>query len=231
MNTLMTICARGGSQGLPGKNVRPLLGKPLIAWSIEQALASGLADRVYVSTDDLEIADVAQRYGATVPFLRPAELASASAPKVPVIQHLVDWVEAHEGRVDRIIDLDPTSPLRDVADIQACALMLDDETDVVITGYVSDKNPYFNMVERKANGYFERVCLPAQEAAGRQAAPTVYAMNASIYCWHRHTLGPSLWGNPRIRLHEMRRERSIDIDHVIDFEFVELLMKRKVRHE
>ncbi len=228
MNTLMTICARGGSQGLPGKNFRPLLGKPLIAWSIEQALASGLAEQVYVSTDDPLIAEIARQHGATVPFLRPAELASASAPKVPVIQHLVQWVEEAGRPVDRIVDLDPTSPLRDVEDIQACAKLLDEETDVVITGYVSDKNPYFNMVERKARGFFERVCRPEQEAAGRQSAPVVYAMNASIYCWHRRTLAPSLWGFPRIRLHEMPRERSIDIDHAVDFDLVELLMKRKL---
>ena len=228
MNTIITICARGGSQGLPGKNIKPLLGKPLIAWSIEQALACGLADAVFVSTDDAAIAQVAAANGAIVPFLRPAELATASAPKVPVIQHLVEWVEANRMPVARIIDLDPTSPLRDVADIQACAALLDDETDVVITGYESDKNPYFNMVEMKGDGYYGRVCVPAHEAAGRQAAPKVFAMNASIYAWHRRTLASSLWASPRIRLHPMPRERSIDIDHPIDFELVELLMQRKI---
>lgn len=224
---IISICARGGSQGVPGKNIRPLCGKPLIAWSIAQAFDSGEADRVYVSTDSEEIAAVARAAGATVPFLRPAHLATAEAGKMPVIVHLVGWVEANEGAVTRIIDLDPTSPLRDVDDIRACAALLDADTDVVITGYVSDKNPYFNMVERKANGFYERVCRPATEAAGRQSAPTVYAMNASIYAWHRHTLAGSLWQHPRIRLHAMPRERSIDIDHPIDFELVELLMKRK----
>ena len=227
MNTIITICARGGSQGVPGKNIRPLLGKPLIAWTIEQALGCGLAQRVFVSTDDAGIAEIAKAYGAQVPFLRPAELATASAAKLPVIQHLVEWVEAHAMPVARIIDLDPTSPLRDVEDIRACAAMLDDDTDVVITGYESDKNPYFNMVERKASGFYERVCMPAGEVVGRQLAPPVYAMNASIYAWHRRTLSSSLWANPRIRLHAMPRERSVDIDHELDFEFVELLMKRR----
>jgi CMP-N,N'-diacetyllegionaminic acid synthase len=227
MNTIITICARGGSQGLPGKNVRPLLGKPLIAWTIAQAHQCGLAKGVFVSTDDEEIAAVAKAHGATVPFLRPPNLATSSAPKLPVIQHLVGWVETHQFEVDRIIDLDPTSPLRDVADIRACAALLDDTTDVVITGYESDKNPYFNMVERKASGFYERVCPPSSEVAGRQLAPTVYAMNASIYVWHRRTLAPSLWANPRIRLHPMPRERSIDIDDAIEFELVELLMKKK----
>lgn len=224
---IITICARGGSQGMPGKNIRPLLGKPLIGWSIEQALASGTADRVYVSTDSAEIARVARAFGAQVPFLRPAHLATATAGKLPVILHLVEWIVAHDGPVERVIDLDPTSPLRDLDDIRACATKLDDETDVVITGYPSDKNPYFNMVEKKASGYFERVCKPDNEVLGRQAAPTVFAMNASIYAWHCSSLASSLWDKPRIRLHEMPRERSIDIDHLIDFELVELLMKKR----
>ncbi len=224
---IITICARGGSQGVPGKNIRPLLGKPLIAWTIQQALASGTADRVYVSTDSEDIARVARAFGAQVPFLRPAHLATATAGKLPVILHLVEWVEAHDGPVERVIDLDPTSPLRDVDDIRACAAMLDGETDVVITGYASDKKPYFNMVEKKPSGYYERVCRPEGEVLGRQAAPAVYAMNASIYAWHRSSLASSLWDRPRIRLHEMPRERSIDIDHPIDFELVELLMKKK----
>jgi CMP-N,N'-diacetyllegionaminic acid synthase len=228
MNTIITICARGGSQGLPGKNLFPLLGRPLIAWSIAQAMKSGLAKAVHVSTDDPEIAGVAEQWGAVVPFLRPPALATALAAKLPAILHLVEWVEAQGTKVDRVIDLDPTSPLRDIADIHECAALLDDTTDLVITGYQSDKNPYFNMVELKGNGFFERVCKPAAEATGRQSAPTVYAMNASIYVWHRHTLTTSLWATPRIRLHEMPRERSIDIDHAIDFELVEMLMKKKL---
>lgn len=224
---IITICARGGSAGVPGKNIRALCGKPLIGWTIEQAFASKVADEVFVSTDSEEIAGVARRFGAQVPFLRPAALATATAGKLPVIQHLVDWVGAHKGPVDSIVDLDPTSPLRDVLDIQTCFGMLDADTDVVITGYESDKNPYFNMVELKANGFYERVCLTGHEVLARQSAPKVFAMNASIYAWHRHTLSSSLWEHPRIKLHVMPRERSIDIDHSVDFDLVELLMKRK----
>ena len=227
---IISICARGGSTGVPGKNIRPLCGKPLIAWTIEQALASGLADRVFVSTDSPAIADVARAFGAQVPFLRPAELATATAGKLPVILHLVEWIEANVGPVTRILDLDPTSPLRDLADIHACDALLDDDAGLVITGYESDKNPYFNMVERKPDGSIERVCLPPTEVLGRQAAPKVYAMNGSVYAWHRHSLKPSLWAAGRIRLHTMPRERSIDIDHEVDFDMVELLMKRRAGH-
>lgn len=225
---IITICARGGSQGVPGKNIRPLCGKPLIAWTIEQAFASGVADRVFVSTDDEAIAGVARSFGAEVPWLRPAHLATSTAGKLPVIQHLVAWVEGSVGPVSRVIDLDPTSPLRDLEDIRACDGMLDEGADLVITGYESDKNPYFNMVERKPDGNWGRVCTPAAEVLGRQGAPRVYAMNASIYAWRRASLGDSLWTAGRIALHAMPRERSVDIDAPIDFDFVELLMKRKL---
>lgn len=227
MNTIITICARGGSQGVPGKNIRPLCGKPLIAWTIGQALASGVADRVYVSTDSPAIAEVARTHGAEVPFLRPADLATATAGKLPVIEHMVAWVEMNVAPVARIIDLDPTSPLRALDDIRACNALLDDGADLVITGYESDKNPYFNMVEEQPDGGFGRVCRPPREVLGRQSAPRVYAMNASIYAWHRHSLKPSLWDAGNIRLHVMPRERSIDIDSPIDFDLVELLMNRR----
>ena len=135
MKTIASICARGGSVGLPGKNIRALNGKPLIAHTIEQALAVKTIDAVYVSTDNPAIADVAKRYGARVPFLRPSELDTSRAAKVPVIQHLCNWVAEHDGAFDRVIDLDPTSPLRAVSDIETCLTLLDDETDAVITAF------------------------------------------------------------------------------------------------
>lgn len=227
MTTIATICARGGSVGVPRKNIRPLLGKPLIVHTIEQALACPLIDAVYVSTDDEEIAAVARAAGARVPFLRPAELATSKAAKIPVIQHLVAWVDAHEGPVSRIVDLDPTSPLRQQDDIHACVQMLDDETDVVITAYESDKNPYFNMVEYQADGTVGLVKSVPGGVVSRQSAPAVFSMNASIYVWHHHTLDKGLW-NGRTRLYVMPRERSVDIDHELDFRIVELLMQQQL---
>ncbi|WP_222822951.1 acylneuraminate cytidylyltransferase family protein [Nitrospina gracilis] len=110
MTTIATICARGGSKGVPRKNIRPVLGRPLIEYTIEQAKACTLIDQVYVSTEDEEIAEVARRAGAEVPFLRPAELASDNAAKIPVIRHLVDGVSRLGVDVRTIVDLDPTSP-------------------------------------------------------------------------------------------------------------------------
>lgn len=226
MRTIATICARGGSKGVPGKNIRPLLDKPLIVYTIEQALACPGIDAVYVSTDDEKIAEVSRAAGAEVPFRRPAELATSTAPKIPVIQHLVSWVERTGVKADRIVDLDPTSPLRDLGDIQACLDMLDRETDVVITGYEAEKNPYFNMVEMRSDGTVGLVKTPTRPVVARQEAPQVYAMNASIYVWHRDTLAMGLWSG-RTRLYVMPRERSIDVDTPLDFMLVELLMREK----
>lgn len=223
MKTIASICARGGSVGVPGKNIRILHGKPLIAHTIEQALSAKFIDTVYVSTDSPEIAEVARQCGAHVPYLRPAELATSNAAKVPVIQHLCDWVSLNDGGFDRVVDLDPTSPLRTVDDIEACLSLLDADTDAVITAFESEKNPYFNMVEKKSDGNIGLVCQPAGMLVARQQAPHVYSMNASIYVWHRHTLSKGLWCG-RLKLHVMPRERSIDIDSPLDFAIVEMLM-------
>lgn len=224
MNTIATICARGGSVGVPRKNLRLLHGKPLIAHTIAQALSVPAIAAVYVSTDDAEIAEVAAACGAQVPFLRPAELATGTAPKMPVIQHLCDWVARERAPFQRIVDLDPTSPLRVRADIDACLALLDAETDAVITAFESEKNPYFNMVEYKADGRVALVCDGQSGVVARQLAPHVYSMNASIYVWHAHTLSKGLW-NGRVKMHLMPRERSIDIDSPLDFRIVEMLME------
>ncbi len=228
MTTVCTICARGGSVGVPRKNIRMLHGKPLIAHTIEQALACPEIDRVFCSTDDAEIAEVAAKYGAEVPFLRPAEMATSKAAKLPVIEHLVAHIEGTGVDITRIIDLDPTSPLREVSDITAAAQLLDADTDVVITGYPAEKNPYFNMVEARADGTvgLVRLAPDGQPVTSRQMAPPVWAMNASIYIWHRETLSRGLWSG-RARLYEMPHNRSVDIDSEIDFRLVEMLMQEK----
>lgn len=224
--TIATVCARGGSVGVPGKNIKPLLGKPLICYTIEQAMAVPEIDKVFVSTDSEEIAYIARMAGAEVPFLRPAELATSQASKLDVIRHLVQWVGANVGAVSRIVDLDPTSPLRSQSDIKECIALLDKDTDVVITGYEADKNPYFNMVEKKPGGEIRLVKPLPGGVVARQAAPRVYSMNASIYCWHYDSLHKGLWDGCT-RLHIMPRERSVDIDEPIDFEIVEILMRKR----
>ena len=226
MKTIASICARGGSVGVPRKNIKMLHGLPLIAHTILQAKACGQIDEVYVSTDDAEIAEVARSYGAQVPFLRPAHLATSAAGKVPVIAHLADWVEQNVGPFDRLVDLDPTSPLRLGSDIDSCLDLLDADTDVVITAFESEKNPYFNMVSHQADGNIGLVCGSPDGIVARQQAPAVYSMNASIYVWHRHTICKGLWKG-RVRLHVMPRERSVDIDSPLDFKIVDMLMHER----
>ncbi len=230
MSTICTICARGGSQGVPRKNIKMLVGKPLITHTIEQALSCPQIDHTFVSTDDQEIAEIAKQAGANVPFLRPAELATKTSAKIPVIQHLVDWVINSGIQVNTIVDLDPTSPLRNLEDINSCLNLLDENTDVVITGYEAEKNPYFNMVEQNSKGYFQLVKPPNNNVYSRQLAPKVYSMNASIYVWHLKTLSKGLWdGNAKLYI--MPRERSIDIDEPIDFKLVDILMREKLEKQ
>lgn len=140
---------RGGSRGVPNKNLRNLRGKPLMAYSIEQALESGLFEHVVVSTDSKKIAETARRFGAEAWFLRPPELATDEAPKLPVIRHAFQESEKHYGQqFDVLVDLDATSPLRVSADIcNAYRQFIDENSDILITGSPARKNPYFNMIE------------------------------------------------------------------------------------
>ena len=231
MNILCTICARGGSKGVPNKNIRDLLGKPLILYTIEQAFRSKMINRVVVSTDSGQIASVAKQAGAEVPFMRPAHLATHDAPKLPVIHHTVQYYMNNVNyQPDYVIDLDPTSPLRLNEDIDKCLDLIinDPACDSVITGYRSNKNPYFNMIEISQNGYAQLSKKTEKLIAGRQDAPAVYAMNASIYVWRtRVLLNQERIISGRVRFFEMPEDRSIDIDTEVDFKLVELLIKER----
>lgn len=224
--TIATICARGGSKGLPGKNIRPFAGKPLIVHSIEQALACVRIDGVYVSTDDEAIAAIARAAGATVPFLRPAVLAKDSTPKLPVVEHLVRHLEQGGAVIDRIVDLQPTSPLRDSADIDAVLATCADAQLTVSVREAAD-NPYFNLVEPDANGW-----LQLSKGLGntrRQDAPPAYALSGSIYVWQRQALAQAatqgLW-SVQVGKYLMPRWKSVDIDDLEDFEYAEWLLHR-----
>jgi len=224
---LCVIPARGGSKGVPGKNIKELGGKPLIAWSIEQAHASRLIDRTIVSTDSEEIARVSRRFNAEVPFLRPAELATDSAGTIDVLLHAMDWMEQKEHfSFDILLLLHTTAPLRTVQDIDNCLTMLiDDHYDNVFSVNDSHKNPYFNMVEPR--GGTIRLVKDGTFTS-RQATPPVYDINCSIYAWQKDILREkkSLFLD-RTHVYVMPKERSIDIDDPIDFKIVEALQQLK----
>jgi N-acylneuraminate cytidylyltransferase/CMP-N,N'-diacetyllegionaminic acid synthase len=226
---LATICCRGGSKGVKGKNIKFLKGKPLIAYTIEVAKQSSLINNLIISTDSREIADVAKQFGASVPFMRPADLASDTASKWPVFIHAVEEYEKYAGaQIDYLVDLDVTVPLKTSADIDgAIKLALSDsQIDVVITGYEPERNPYFNMMEVKANGFAEIVKQGDKPIVRRQDAPQVYSLTPAAYVIKRSALYEyEHWSKARCKIHPMPRERAVDIDTDIDFKMIEFLME------
>jgi CMP-N,N'-diacetyllegionaminic acid synthase len=234
MKRICTICARGGSKGVKGKNIRSLLGKPLIAYSIEQAKESGLFEVIAVSSDSDLILETAREFGADCLIKRSDELATDQAAKLPVIKHCVVEVEQQKGYTfDIVVDLDATSPLRSVEDIQ-CAVVLLEESGAgnVITAMPSRRSPYFNLIELDKMGNVRLSKTTVPPVVRRQDAPKCFDMNASIYVWHRQALldSPSLF-NSDTRLYLMPEERSIDIDSELDFRFVEFLMNELHREK
>ena len=227
---LCTICARGGSKGVKNKNIRPLAGKPMIAYTIEQARQSGLFDHVVVSTDSDAIAETAKKYGAEVFFRRSAELSSDTAGKLDVIKDAFLRSEEHyRTRFEAIVDLDATSPLRETEDIlEAWRIFVEAGYENLITAMPSRRSPYFNLVEMTPEGYVTLSKKLEKPIVRRQDTPKTYDMNASIYIWRRDALlqnnSPFL---EKTGLYVMPEERSIDVDSELDFEFVEFLMGKK----
>ena len=230
LHLVAAICARGGSKGVPRKNLRLVDGKPLIAHAIDHARESGIFDRIVASTDDEEMASVARRFGAEVPFLRPPELARDDSNKWHVFRHLVTEIEARERRrVDVIADLDTGAALRTAADIRACVQRLHEaDAEVCVTAYEADHNPYYNMVELTRSG-LARVCNPlSPPVVNRQAAPTVYNLSPSIFAIRRDALwAHEHWSECRMTLSIVPRERAVDIDTEFDFNLVEFLLRRR----
>jgi CMP-N-acetylneuraminic acid synthetase len=222
------ICARGDSKGVPRKNLRPLAGIPLIAHTILCAQACRTLKRVVASTDDEEIASVARQWGIEVPFMRPACLAQDDSSKWPVFQHLVSTLEEQDGqRIDILVDLDTGVPLRTPAHITQCVdLLLSSSADVVATAYEAERNPYFNMVEVEG-GLAKIVKQPDSPIASRQAAPKVFSLSPAVYAIKRDVLWKvEHWSQARLKLVEIPRERAVDIDTEIDFEFVNYLIEK-----
>lgn len=230
MSRICTICARGGSKGVRNKNVRDLVGKPLIAYTINQAQASHLFDVIAVSSDSPEILDIGRKYGADLLIKRPEELATDTAAKVPVIRHCVAEAEGVTGkRFDVVVDLDATSPLRLVEDIQGAVKLLENaKVANVITAAPARRSPYFNLVELGKDGVVRLSKSLEQPIVRRQDSPQCFDMNASIYVWQRAALfeSPTIF-NADTLLFVMPKERSTDIDDEIDFEIVELLIKKR----
>ncbi|MDC6268318.1 acylneuraminate cytidylyltransferase family protein [Lysinibacillus fusiformis] len=231
MTRICTICARGGSKGVKNKNLLELLGKPLIAHSILQAKKSNLFDVIAVSSDSVEIIEVAKEYGADYVIKRPDELATDMAAKLPVIQHCVRQVEQlSRMKFDTMTDIDATSPLRTIEDLKNAVTMFEKNNYAtnLISAAPARRSPYFNLIEEGTDGYV-RLSKPLDKTiVRRQDAPKTYDMNASIYIWKRSSFfnEQSVFTEKTI-LYVMPEDRSQDIDSELDFEIVKLLAEKR----
>jgi len=230
MKLLCTICARGGSKSVKNKNIRNLLDKPLIAHSILQAKHSKLFDYLAVSSDSPEILEVAKAWGADCLIERPDNLSTDTAPKVPAIQHCVQEAERlTKQNFDTIVDLDVTSPLRSIEDIQGCVDLLENKkVSNVITVSKARRSPYFNLLEVNEAGVVHLSKPLPTQVIRRQDSPQCYDANASIYVWQREALysGNTIFLKDTA-LFVMPEERSIDIDSEFDFDIVEFLAEKR----
>jgi N-acylneuraminate cytidylyltransferase len=226
MTAVAFIFARGGSKGLPGKNIRSFRGKPLIAWSIEQALAVGRIRRVIVSTDSVEIAAVAREYGAEIPFMRPAELARDESPEWLAWRHALNYLKETAGHYpDLFISVPATAPLRQVNDIERCLDEYDKgDADMVITVTDAHRSPYFNMVKANPDGSVGLVIPGPSAVTRRQDAPAVYDMATVCYVANpAFVIAHGATFEGRVKAVHVPPERSIDIDTILDFRIAEFL--------
>ena len=227
------IPARGGSKSIPGKNIFPLAGKPLVAYTIEVGLQAQTTDRLIVSTDDERIADVARRYGAEVPFMRPTELAQDDTPGIAPILHAVRWLEEHEKyQPDFVMCLQPTSPLRTAGDIDAAVeLILQRNAAVVVSVTPVDYHPYW-MKRLDAEGRIRDFITLDHPMTRRQDLPQVYALNGAIYLARREVLlEQESWYTDETYAYVMPPERSLDIDTSWDLYLTDLILRTRTSNE
>lgn len=230
-SVIAIIPARAGSKGLPGKNIKPLCGKPLIAWSIEAGLGSKYIDEVMVTTDSEEIALIAREYGASVPFLRPTTLSSDTATTLDVVKHTLAYYK-HRMRksFDYVVLLEPTSPLRDRVDINsAIEQLIEHKNATAIVGIckTESQNPAF-LVKKNKNGTLKSYLNLKRKVLRRQETNDVYYYEGSVYVsqanalliknsfYHEGTIG-----------YEVPKWKSLEIDDIDDFIMVEAFMKQK----
>lgn len=230
MKIIALICARGGSKGLPGKNIKFLGGQPLISRAIDQANAVGKIDRVIVSTDSDEIAKVAIDSGAEVPFMRPPELADDNSPEWLVWRHALSYLKETDGVYpDVIIVIPVTAPLRFVEDLELCIdEFLKGDGDIVVTVTEAHRNPYFNMVKQNADGSVALIITPNGNVSRRQDAPLIYDMTTVAY-----VVSPEFVMNKngifdgKVHCVHIPKERALDIDTALDFKIAECLLASK----
>lgn len=224
------ICARGGSKGLLNKNIKAFAGKPLIAWAIEHAFAVPRINRIIVSTDSGAIAEVAQEYGAEVPFIRPKELARDDSPEWLVWRHALGFLrDLDPTQPDVMVSVPCTAPLRLPVDIENC---LDEyakgDADIIITVTDAHRSPYFNMVKKEPNDTVNLVIPPEGRICRRQDVPIVYDVTTVAYIARpEFVMNHDSFFQGRVKAVYVPKERAMDIDTPLDFEIAEFLMHKR----
>jgi N-acylneuraminate cytidylyltransferase len=219
------VFARGGSKGLPSKNVKPLNGKPLIAFSIEVAKQSDLIGRVFVSTDDQIIADVARKAGAEV-IDRPAKLAGDNSSEWLAWQHAIQYVKARYGSFDKFVSLPATSPLRALEDVDGAIVKhQESQADICITVTPASRSPFFNMIKHNEQGFASLVCPSENDITRRQDAPEVFDITTVAYvATPDFILSCNALFEGKVVSVVVPKNRAVDIDDIYDFKFAETLL-------
>lgn len=219
------IPARGGSKGLPGKNIKMLRGKPLIAWAIDAAKQSKYVDRIIVSTDDEEIADIALKFGAEIPFMRPKELASDTAMAVDNYIYTINRLSKETGLpIDKFIVLQPTTPLRTFQDIDKAIELFEQKSADSVISYTKEAHPVTWHKYISEDGTFEDI-LP-NTIANRQDNRVSYYPNGAIYVFRTSLINQRKYTSDKSYAYIMPRDRSVDIDYQEDFDYVEFLLSK-----
>tara|TARA_B100001013_G_C24485850_1_gene393140 strand:+ start:30 stop:719 length:690 start_codon:yes stop_codon:yes gene_type:complete len=227
MNTIAFIFARGGSKGLPGKNISLLNGKPLLGYAIDLAKEIDEISNVFVSTDDKNIAEVARQYDAQI-INRPVSLAQDDSPEWLSWKHAIEFVEDKNLQFDKFLALPTTAPLRNKMDVQSCLDLLDSHTDVVVTITESHRSPFFNMVTIKKDGYLELLSADGKIYTRRQDVPQSYDLTTVAYVTRpEYILSSDSLFEGRVKAVNIPRERAVDIDNKMDFMIAETLLKRE----
>ncbi len=228
MKNYAFIFARGGSKGLPGKNIKHLAGKPLLQYSIDTALVCPSIEKVFVSTDDIQIAEVARSGGAIV-IERPDELANDTSPEWLSWRHAVTWVQDNYGLFDRFISLPATSPLRSVEDVEnAISRLTVVDADICISVTPASRSPYFNMVKRTDSGLVELVNQPSDAVTRRQDAPNVFDITTVVYVTTPiFILNQYGIFSGNVTSIEIPKERAVDIDDIYDFKLAQVLIQER----
>lgn len=225
-DTLFIIPARGGSKGLPRKNILPINGKPMICYTIDAARGVTYDENICVSTDDLEIKEVVEEYGLKVPFIRPAELATDTAGTREVLLHAIEFYQNHMNKnYGRICLLQPTSPLRTSQHINEAFSLWNDNIDMVVSVKESKANPYFNLFEETHDGFLKK--SKKGNYTRRQDAPKIWEYNGAIYFIQVKSLQEnSIAKFKKVNKYVMSEINSIDVDNQLDVDLI-LLIKNK----